>query len=77
MAYNVDGKSVFKTFCLKRKLRRLENKRNSEIVSFILSHPSQAARMDNLEKNINSETLKIIDFKIKAIRRLLDQYNKN
>jgi hypothetical protein len=77
MAYNIENNSTFKTFCLRRKLRKLENKRNNEIVSFILSHPSQAARMDNLEKNINSDTLREIDFKIKAIHRLINQFSNN
>jgi molybdopterin-guanine dinucleotide biosynthesis protein A len=77
MVYNTENKSVFKKFCLKRKLRSLERKRNSEIVSFIESHPTQAARMDNLEKNINSESFREINFKINAINRLMSIQSKN
>ena len=62
---------------LKRKIKILESKRDNEIISFILSNPSQAARADNIVKSINSDSLDAIDLKIKALRRLLTQYSKN
>jgi hypothetical protein len=77
MVSKTKNKSVFNKFCLKRKLRILEEKRNKEIISFIMSHPIQAAKMDDLEKNMNSDSLSAIDFKIKAIRRLLSKYSQN
>ena len=77
MAFKIENKNSLKIFCLKRKLRNLEYKRNKEIITFIEFHPAQAAKMDNIEKNINSESLKAISFKIKALERLLSQYSKN
>jgi hypothetical protein len=77
MNFKIENKSALKTFCLRRKLRNLEYKRDKEISTFIEFHPTQAARMDNIEKNINSESLKAINFKITAIQRLLSQYSKN
>lgn len=77
MTYKIENKTVLKNFCLKRKLRALENKRNREIVSFIEAHPGQAAKMDNIENTINSETMREVEFKIRAIRRLLSKQGKN
>jgi hypothetical protein len=76
MAYS-STKNVLKTFCLKRKLKWLEAKRNSEIEKFIAYHPSQASRMDNLDKSINSEEFQAVNIKIKAIQRLLEKHTKN
>lgn len=77
MVSKIKNKGVLNAFCLKRKLRMLEEKRNKEIISFIMSHPSQAAKMDDLEKNINSDSLRAVDFKIKAVKRLLSKYSQN
>lgn len=77
MEYNVEKKSAFKNFCLKLRLKRLESQRREEICNFILKYPGHAAKMDNIETRINSDSLKKIDFKIKAIRRLIEQSNKN
>lgn len=77
MDYKIESKKIIRKFCLKRKIKTLENKRDNEIISFILSNPSQAARADNILKNINSDSLDAIDLKIKALRRLLTQYSKN
>ncbi len=77
MVYKIESKKIIRKFCLKRKIKTLESKRDNEIISFILSNPSQAARADNIVKSINSESLDAIDLKIKALRRLLTQYSKN
>lgn len=77
MVYKIEGKKIIRKFCLKRKIKTLESKRDNEIISFILSNPSQAARTDNIVKSINSESLDAIDLKIRALRRLLTQYSKN
>lgn len=74
MVFNGAGKKIFKLFCLKRKLRLLEKNRDREIMSFILANPSQAAKTDNLEQIINSETLRVVNVKIRAARRLLSRY---
>ncbi len=77
MVYKIESKKIIRKFCLKRKIKILESKRDNEIISFILSNPSQAARADNIVKSINSDSLDAIDLKIKALRRLLTQYSKN
>ncbi len=77
MVYKIESKKIIRKFCLKRKIKTLESKRDNEIISFILSNPSQAARADNIVKSINSESLDAIDLKIRALRRLLTQYSKN
>ena len=77
MVYKIESKKIIRRFCLKRKIKTLESKRDNEIISFILSNPSQAARADNIVKNINSDSLDAIDLKIRALRRLLTQYSKN
>lgn len=77
MVYKIESKKIIRKFCLKRKIKTLESKRDNEIISFILSNPSQAARADNIVKSINSDSLDAIDLKIKALRRLLTQYSKN
>lgn len=73
----VISKKNLKTFCLTRKLKSLEKKRSREIVNFIALYPQQAAKMDDLERNINSESLREISFKIEAINRLLNRFNHN
>lgn len=77
MIYSIEKNNTLKVFCLRRRLRKLKNKRNNEIASFILSCPNQAARMDNIEEDINSESIKALNFKIQSITRLLKQYNNN
>lgn len=73
MECNNIKKNTFKIFCLKRKLGKLQVKRSMEIASFILSCPNQASKMDNIE----IESVKTIELKIKAINRLLRQYSNN
>lgn len=77
MAYNTKNKSLLKTFCLKRRLKILENKRNEEIASFILMNPSRAAKTDNIENEMKSDYFDSINLKIRAVRRLLSQYSSN
>lgn len=67
---------MIKIFYLKRRLKMLEYKRNREIIYFMESHPSQAAKMDNIEKYIDSKSFYMTNFKIKAISKLLEQFNK-
>lgn len=85
MVYKTESKKIIRKIflkrkikiCLKRKIKTLESKRDDEIISFILSNPSQAARADNIVENINSDSLNAIELKIKALRRLLIRYSKN
>lgn len=70
-------RSALKTFCLHIRLKRLEAQRMQEIEKFIARNPVQAAKMDNIEKKFQSELFQEIDFKIRAIQRLLDQPSKN
>lgn len=77
MVFNKENKNTFKTFILKLKLKKLEQERNSVIVSFIALNPKRAAKTDNLEKVIDSQMFDLIEFKIKAINRLLVKIGKN
>lgn len=67
----------FKKWCLKIKLKQLENRRDKEILSFIESHPSQAARLDDLTNYIQTDNFKDLEVKIVALRRLIRMVSKN
>lgn len=67
----------FKKWCLKIKLKQLESKRDREILSFIESHPSQAAKLDDLTNYIHTANFKELEHKIKALRRLIRITYKN
>ncbi len=78
MIYKIEENSMFKVFYLKRKLKSLESKRSSVITEFILTYPEQAARMDDVAKYISSTTtMKDLEFKIKAVNRLLSKVSNN
>lgn len=77
MVYKIESKKIIRKFCLKRKIKILESKRDDEIISFILRNHRQASRVDNIVKTINSDSLDAIDLKIKALRILLVRYSKN
>jgi len=66
-----------KTFCLKRKLKKLQLKKNSEIQSIITRYPKEASRMDIIEKSFPSQILIEVELKIKAAERLLNHISKN
>lgn len=66
-----------KTFCLKRRLKKLQYKKESEIQDIITRYPKEASRMDSIEKSFPSQILVDVELKIKAAQRLLRHISKN
>jgi hypothetical protein len=77
MAYNIEKSKTVKKFCLRIKIKKLEKKRNEEIFSFISANPSRAAKTDNIETEMKSDSFDDVNLKIKAVRRLLLKYSNN
>lgn len=61
---------------LRIKLKFLERKRLGIIESYIVSNPSQASRVDDIESKIVSDQFVEIVFRIKVVKRLLQNIEK-
>jgi len=76
--YNfLEKNKKLKTFCLKRRLKKLQLKKDSEIQNIIIRYPKEASRMDSIEKSFPSQVLVEVDLKIKSASRLLRYISKN
>lgn len=76
--YNfLEKNKKLKTFCLKRRLKKLQLKKDSEIQDIITRYPKEASRMDSIEKSFPSQVLIDVELKIKATQRLLKHISKN
>lgn len=66
-----------KAAILKRRLQTLNKKKENLIFAFIKNHPSQAAKMDNIEENVNLSIVPEVNLQISATTRLLQYISKN
>lgn len=76
--YNfLEKNKKMKKFCLKRRLKNLQLKKESEIQNIISRYPKETSRMDVIEESFPSQTLIDVEIKIKAAKRLLNHISKN
>lgn len=66
-----------KTFCLKRRLKKLENKIDREIENIIFMYPVEASRMDNILESFPLSSLVETSLKLSATKKLLLNISKN
>jgi hypothetical protein len=76
MSYKNKIFKSIKLFCLRLKLKILERKRIGIIEGYILSNPSQASKVDDIESKIDSTQFVEVDFKIKIVKGLLQEIEK-